>query len=121
MSVGDPGVLSGLAVGCVGLLLGLSALAVLIARFRRGSGLVYGACALTSAALALIALQALLAPRPLPAIELEVGLPLGRTLLGYDPLGAAFALIVNVATTVVSGYSIGYGAHGREPQRGVAF
>ena len=50
-----------------------------------------------------------------------LGLPLGRTLLGFDPLSAAFAVIVNVATAIVSGYAIGYGAHAREPQRVVPF
>ncbi len=121
MSVEDPWFLSELAAGCVGLLLCLSALAILIVRQGRGSGLIYGACALLSGSLALIALRALLAPGSLAAIQLAVGLPLGRTLLGYDPLGAAFALIINVATTIVSGYAIGYGAHAREPRRVVPF
>src|SRR2546430_2342575 len=121
MSVAGPWFLSELAAGCVGLLLLLSPLAILVARRRHGSGLIYGACALASCALALVALLALLSPSPPAAIELAVGLPLGRTILGYDPLGAAFALIINVATTLVSGYAIGYGAHAREPQRVVPF
>src|SRR5438105_2715201 len=121
MSVAGPWFLSELAAGCVGLLLLLSPLAILVARRRHGSGLIYGACALASCALALVALLALLSPAPPGAIELAVGLPLGRTILGYDPLGAAFALIINVATTLVSGYAIGYGAHAREPQRVVPF
>src|SRR5947208_7819378 len=121
MSVAGPWFLSELAAGCVGVLLLLSPLAILIARRRHGSGLIYGACALASCALALVALLALLSPAPPAAIELAVGLPLGRTILGYDPLGAAFALIINVATTLVSGYAIGYGAHAREPQRVVPF
>src|SRR5881394_154430 len=121
MSVAGPWFLSELAAGCVGVLLLLSPLAILIARRRHGSGLIYGACALASCALALVALLALLSPAPPGAIELAVGLPLGRTILGYDPLGAAFALIINVATTLVSGYAIGYGAHAREPQRVVPF
>jgi formate hydrogenlyase subunit 3/multisubunit Na+/H+ antiporter MnhD subunit len=121
MLVGDPWLPSELAAGCVGLLLGLSGPAILVARARRGNGFVYGACALLSAALALIALRALLAGGPLEAIRLAVGLPLGRTLLGYDPLGAAFALIINVATTIVSAYAIGYGAHAREPRRVLPF
>src|SRR5207302_195744 len=121
MSVAGPWFLSELAAGCVGLLLLLSPLAILIARRRHGSGLIYGACALASCALALVALLALLSPSPPAAIELAVGLPLGRTILGYDPLGAAFALIINVATALVSGYAIGYGAHAREPQRVVPF
>src|SRR5437588_602638 len=121
MSVAGPWFLSELAAGCVGLLLLLSPLAILVARRRHGSGLIYGACALASCALALVALLALLSPAPPGAIELAVGLPLGRTILGYDPLGAAFALIINVATTLVSGYAIRYGAHAREPQRVVPF
>src|SRR5436190_2000835 len=121
MSVAGPWFLSELAAGCVGVLLLLSPLAILIARRRHGSGLIYGACALASCALALVALLARLSPAPPGAIELAVGLPLGRTILGYDPLGAAFALIINVATTLVSGYAIGYGAHAREPQRVVPF
>src|SRR5438046_7294757 len=106
MSVAGPWFLSELAAGCVGWLLLLSPLAILIARRRHGSGLIYGACALASCALALLALLALLSPSPPAAIELAVGLPLGRTILGYDPLGAAFALLLNVATALVSGYAI---------------
>src|SRR6184192_3410336 len=121
MSVAGPWFLSELAAGCVGVLLLLSPLAILIARRRHGSDLIYGACALAPCALALVALLALLSPSPPAAIELAVGLPLGRTILGYDPLGAAFALIINVATALVSGYAIGYGAHAREPQRVVPF
>src|SRR5207248_2659501 len=94
--------------------------AILIARRRHGSDLIYGACALASCALALVALLALLSPSPPAAIELAVGLPLGRTILGYDPLGAAFALIINVATTLVSGYAIGYGGYGFAEMRHAA-
>ena len=121
MSVAGPWLLSELAAGGVGLLLGLSGLAILFARHRRGSGLIYGACALVCGALAVLALLALLSPHPLADIHLAVGLPLGRTRLGYDPLGAAFALIINVATAIVSAYAIGYGAHAREPRRILPF
>jgi formate hydrogenlyase subunit 3/multisubunit Na+/H+ antiporter MnhD subunit len=122
MSVATPWFLSELASGCVALLLSLSALAILIAPRRHGSQLIYGACALLTGVLAVTALLALLAPPAArAAIQLAVGLPLGRTLLGFDPLGAAFAVIINVATTLVSGYAIGYGAHAREPRRVVPF
>lgn len=121
MSVGGNPFLSELAAGGVGLLLCLSALAILIARGRRGSALIYGACALVSAALAFIALRSLLAVGAPATLQLAVGLPLGRTLLGYDPLGAVFALIINVTITVVSVYAIGHGAHAREPRRVVPF
>jgi hydrogenase-4 component B len=122
MSVASPWFLSELAAGGVAVLLLLSALGIFIARARHGGQLIYGACALTSAALAVTALAALLAPpSQLAGLRLAVGLPLGRTLLGFDPLSAAFALIVNIATTIVSGYAIGYGAHARAPQRVVPF
>src|SRR5229473_4085014 len=77
---------------------------------------------LICAGLAGVALIALLTPGPrLEFIQIPVGLPLGRTLLGFDPLSAAFAVIINVATAIVSGYAIGYGAHAREPVRIVPF
>jgi hydrogenase-4 component B len=113
---------SELATECLGVLLLLSALGIVVSRYPRGSPAIYGACALTSAALAGIALLALLAPQPQPpTLELPVGLPLGRTLIGFDRLSAAFAVIVNIATAIVSAYAIGYGAHAREPQRVVPF
>jgi formate hydrogenlyase subunit 3/multisubunit Na+/H+ antiporter MnhD subunit len=114
--------MSHLATNCVGLLLVLAAVGIPLSRFRFGSHAVYGACTLVCAVLAGSALIVLLTPGSQPGvIELPVGLPLGRTLLGYDPLSAAFAVIINVATTIVSAYAIGYGAHSREPQRIVPF
>ena len=111
-----------LATSCVGLLLLLAVVGILVAQRRYGSHLVYGACTLICAVLAGSALVALLVPGSgNDAIQLVVGLPLGRTLLGYDPLSAAFAVIINVANTIVSAYAIGYGAHAREPQRIVPF
>jgi formate hydrogenlyase subunit 3/multisubunit Na+/H+ antiporter MnhD subunit len=111
-----------LATSCVGLLLLLAVVGILVARSRYGGRFIYGACALTCAAITGVALVQLLGPASGPrAIELAVGLPLGRTLLGYDPLSAAFAVIINVANTIVSAYAIGYGAHAREPQRVLPF
>jgi formate hydrogenlyase subunit 3/multisubunit Na+/H+ antiporter MnhD subunit len=84
--------------------------------------LIYGGCALVSVALTSIALFALLVPQAhLAAFELPVGLPLGRTLLGFDALSAVFIAIINVATSIVSGYAIGYGAHAPEPRRVLPF
>jgi len=115
--------LSQLAAMSMGVLLVLAVLGIFAARRPLGSRLIYAACMLICSALAGIALFALLAP-PSPveaALELPVGLPLGRTLLAFDPLSAAFAVIVNVASAIVSGYAIGHGAHAREPQRVVPF
>jgi formate hydrogenlyase subunit 3/multisubunit Na+/H+ antiporter MnhD subunit len=106
----------------VGLLLLLAVLGIPASRRKFAVQAIYGACALVCAALAAIALHALLVPGSgALAIELPIGLPLGRTKLGLDPLSAAFAAIVNLTTAVVSAYAIGYGAHASEPQRVVPF
>lgn len=110
-----------MAIG-VGLLLALGAFGALVSRTRYGGHLTYGACALVCTALAGVALFAVLEPGGGPAIiRLAVGLPLGHARLGLDPLSAAFAVIVNVTTAIVSACAIGYGAHAREPQRVVPF
>jgi formate hydrogenlyase subunit 3/multisubunit Na+/H+ antiporter MnhD subunit len=117
-----PLVLSQLAAGGVGVLLALPALAALVAGGRLGGRVIYGACALVCAALAGVALCSLLEPGSSPAlVELSVGLPLRSTLLGLDPLSAAFVAIVNVTCAIVSVYAIGYGTHAREPRRVVPF
>jgi hydrogenase-4 component B len=122
MSLASPSFLSQLAATGVGLLLALAALGIFAARRTLGSRLIYAACMLICSGLTVVALAALLGPDSRSeAIELVVGLPLGRTLLGFDPLSAAFAVIINLASAIVSGYAIGYGAHAREPQRVVPF
>jgi formate hydrogenlyase subunit 3/multisubunit Na+/H+ antiporter MnhD subunit len=104
------------------MLLLLAALAMLICRRSFGSQLIYALCALVCAALAGVALCVLLAPGAGPAaVELPIGLPLGRTRLGLDALGAAFAVIVNLTATIVSIYAIGHARHAVEPQRVVPF
>jgi hydrogenase-4 component B len=113
---------SELAAGCIGLLLLCGISGIWLARGPGAGRGVYAACAIVAAALAAIAACVLLVPGAHPgAIRLAVGLPLGETVLGFDPLSAAFAVIVNVATSIVSAYAIGYGAHAREPQRVVPF
>jgi hydrogenase-4 component B len=122
MSLLTPHGLSQLAATGVGLLLALAPIGIFAARRPLGSRLTYAACMLICAGLAGVALIALLTPGPkLEFIEIPAGLPLGRTLLGFDPLSAAFAVIVNVTTAIISGFAIGYGAHAREPLRVVPF
>jgi formate hydrogenlyase subunit 3/multisubunit Na+/H+ antiporter MnhD subunit len=122
MSPATPWFLSQLATSCVGLLFLLAPLGIVLARRPFGSQLIYGACTLVCSVLAAVALIALLGPGSrLVAVQLAVGLPLGRTLLGFDSLSAAFAVIINVACAIVSGYAIGYGRHAREPERVVPF
>jgi formate hydrogenlyase subunit 3/multisubunit Na+/H+ antiporter MnhD subunit len=113
---------SELAAAGVAALLLLAVLAILVSPYRRGTRLIYGACALVSGALAITALASLIAPGGPPgALRLAVGLPLGHTLLGLDPLSAAFTVVINVATAIVSAFAIGYGEHAREPRRVVPF
>ncbi len=117
-----PFLLNQLAACGIGLLLLLAALGVPVSRLSSGSRLIYGSCALVCSGLAAVALYALLVPGSgTAAVELPIGLPLGRTLLALDPLSAAFAIIVNLATAIVSIFAIGYGRHAAEPQRVVPF
>ena len=113
--------MSQLAASGVGLLLALSVLGI-FARRALGSRLLYAACFIVCAGLTGVALLTLLAPGAgFEMVELPIGLPLGHTFLGLDPLSAAFAVIVNLAAAIVSGYAIGYAAHAREPQRVLPF
>ncbi len=122
MSLSTPHCLSQLAASGIGLLFALAPIGIVTARRPLGRRLTYASCMLICAGLAGVALVALFTPGPrLEFIQIPVGLPLGRTLLGFDPLNAAFAVIINVATAIVSGYAIGYGAHAREPVRIVPF
>ena len=122
MSLATSYLLSQLAASGVGVLLALSVLGIFAARRPLGGRLTYAACSLTCAGLAVVALIALLAPGArLGSVAIPIGLPLSRTLLGLDPLSAAFAVIINLAASIVSGYAIGYGAHAREPWRVVPF
>ena len=122
MSLSSPCCLSQWAASGVGVLLALPVFGIFAARRALGSRLIYAACGAVCAGLAAVALIALLAPAAGPkSVEIPIGLPLGRTVLGLDPLSAAFAVIVNLAASIVSGYAIGYGAHAREPQRVVPF
>ena len=117
-----PSLLNQFAAYGVGLLLLLAPLGMLVSRRSYGSRLIYGSCALVCSALAGVALYALLVPGSGPAaVELPIGIPLGRTQLAFDPLSAAFAVIVNLTTAIVSVYAVGYGAHANEPQRVVPF
>ena len=122
MSLASPVYINELAAAGVGGLLVLGALGIPAARSVLATRLVYASCMLVCAGLAAIGLAALQVPdSPPAALELSVGLPLGRTQLGLDALSAAFAVIVNLVSALVSGYAIGYGVHAREPQRVVPF
>jgi hydrogenase-4 component B len=110
------------AARCLGALLILAAVAPAVARRPWGSRFIYGATAvvcLAFAALAPVTLMAL--PVQQLMIQLPVGLPLGRTLLGWDSLSAALAGLLNIVIAIVSIYAIGYGSHEQQPQRVLPF
>src|SRR5467141_325570 len=122
MSLSSPCCLSQLAASGVGVLLALPVFGIFAARRALGSRLIYAACSAVCAGLAGVALITLLAPAAtLESVEIPIGLPLGRTFRGLDPLSAAFAVILNLAASIVSAYAIGYAAHAREPQRVLPF
>src|ERR1700720_3097570 len=122
MSLSSPCCLSQLAASGVGVLLALPVFGIFAARRAPGTRLIYAACLAVCAGLAGVALITLLAPAArLEPVEIPIGLPFGRTVLGLDPLSAAFAVIINLAASIVSGYAVGYGAKLREPERVVPF
>lgn len=115
--------LNPIAAGVVGCLLLLGALATGFARRAAGTSLVYAACALLAtieAGLALVALAAGPGAASAP-LALPIGLPMGRTLLGWDTLSATFSVMINTVTAIVSVYAIGYGRHEPEPRRVLPF
>ncbi len=113
-----PGYLSRLAAEGVGLLLALALFGFYGAARPQGSRFVYAGCTLVCAALASVALAALFSTGAgTQSVQLPIGLPLGRTLLGLDPLSAAFIFVINLAAAIVSTYAIGHGSHAPEPRR----
>jgi hydrogenase-4 component B len=110
------------AVEGTGCLLALGAVGTLISHRSWGTRLTYAACTVLCLAMTAVALCALIwKGADYTAVRLPVGLPLGHTVLGLDPLSAAFAVIVNAASSIVSAYGIGYGVHAHEPRRVVPF
>jgi formate hydrogenlyase subunit 3/multisubunit Na+/H+ antiporter MnhD subunit len=84
--------------------------------------LTYGACSLLCLLLAAAALARLAGSAgPGALLQLPIGLPFGRTELGFDALSAAFAVAANGVAAIVSAYAIGYGVHVTEPRRVLPF
>src|SRR3979490_3265752 len=109
--------MSQLAARGIGFLLALSVLGI-FARRALGSRLLYAACFAVCAGLAGVALLTLLAPGAgFEMLAFPPGLPLRRTFPAWGPSGAAFAVTVNLAAAIGSGYATGYAVHAREPQR----
>ena len=110
------------ALGGVGVLLGASPCAIVLARSRAGGRLVYGVCLLAGLALMAVAGWQLLAGPGSPAgLRLPVGLPWVGAHFRMDPLAAFFLVVTNLGGAAASLFAIGYGLHEKAPGRVLPF
>ena len=111
-----------LILTCVGALLAISAGAIVLARSKLATPLVYGAaCAASATALVIAVAQVISAPAESPAIILPLGLPWLGAHFRIDALSALFLVIVNLGGAAASLYGIGYGRHESAPARVLPF
>jgi formate hydrogenlyase subunit 3/multisubunit Na+/H+ antiporter MnhD subunit len=102
----------------VALLLATGPAGVVVARSRHGHELVYGACALASAVIALVAVGFLLdTSAGEPTMVLPFGLPWLQAHFRLNELSAYFLLVVNLLSAIVGVYALGYGRHEADPER----
>jgi hydrogenase-4 component B len=113
---------SALILLCVAALLAISVGAVVFARSKHATPLVYGAaCAASAVALAIALAQVISAPAEAPAVILPLGLPWLGAHFRIDALSALFLIIVNLGGVTASLYGIGYGRHETAPARVLPF
>jgi len=106
----------------VAALLGLSVLAVAIARRPAATRITYAVCLAICIAVFIIAIAYLLgADRPVAALQLPVGLPWIGAHFRIDLLSAFFLAIVNLGGAAASLYALGYGEHEESPGRVLPF
>ena len=107
---------------CIAALLAIAVAAILLARAKAATPIVYGAAFLASLVALALALQHLLAA---PSDAAEIVLPLGLPWLGahfrLDALSALFLVVVNLGGAAASLYGIGYGRHESAPARVLPF
>jgi hydrogenase-4 component B len=108
-------------LACAAVLLGLSALCLLIGP-RRATALVYGGCLVVCLVGCAIALGALLNPAlGDDTVILPLGLPWVGARFQLDALASVFLVVVNLGAAIASLYAIGYGRHELEPARVLPF
>jgi formate hydrogenlyase subunit 3/multisubunit Na+/H+ antiporter MnhD subunit len=107
--------------GCVLLLLGVSATAIVVAGRSAATPLVYGASLLASGLAFVAALAQLVSAGPASALVLPLGLPWLGMHLRVDALAAFFLAVVNLGGGAASLYALGYGRHETAPQRVLPF
>jgi len=106
----------------VAALLGVALMAVISARMRAATAIVYGFTLVLSIAATILAVAALTGHADAAA---EVVLPLGLPWIGahfrIDALAAFFLAVINIGGAAASLYALGYGAHEEEPHRVLPF
>ena len=107
---------------CVAALLAASAAAIVLARSKFATPIVYGAACLISAAALIGALGHVILPTgDAPSIILPLGLPWLGAHFRIDALSALFLVVVNLGGAATSLYGIGYGRHEAAPARVLPF
>jgi formate hydrogenlyase subunit 3/multisubunit Na+/H+ antiporter MnhD subunit len=113
---------SALILLCVAALLAIGVAAVVLARSKSATALVYGAACVVSVVAFVTALrQVIAAPGEAPAVILPLGLPWLGAHFRIDPLSGLFLVIVNLGAAAASLYGIGYGRHESAPARVLPF
>ena len=107
---------------CIAALLATGVGAIVIARLRGASALVYGISLCVTTIALLIAVASLLTPDALgAALTLPVGLPWLGAHFRLDALTAFFLLVVNLGGATASLFGLGYGRHEDSPARVLPF
>lgn len=107
---------------CAAALLGTALLAVMSARARSATSIIYGAALVISVAAAAAAIAALIGRDGAPSgLVLPIGLPWIGAHFRIDALSAFFLSVVNVGGAAASLYALGYGRHEDEPHRVLPF
>src|SRR5688572_25210672 len=111
-----------LILACVAALLATGVAAVVLARSKLATPLVYGAaCAVSAAALAIALWHVIAAAGESPATVLPLGLPWLGAHFRIDALSGLFLVVVNLGGAAASLYGIGYGRHESAPARVLPF
>jgi hydrogenase-4 component B len=109
-------------LSCVGVLLGTGVAAVVGARRRATTFVVYSiALAVTALALAAAVSALITDPRAVHTLKLPIGLPWLGANFRLDGLSALFLVVVNLGSATASLYGLGYGRHEPAPGRVLPF
>ena len=111
----------GFSLWCVAVLLGLPVVAVVLARQKSATAIVYTASLVVTLGLLVNALHFLLSDSEPGIAILPLGLPWVGAHFRLDALSAAFLVVVNLGAAGASLYGLGYGQHEISPSRVLPF